>query len=150
VIRVHACLYCPGVRPGSLLSTAHARSRGLFFSTACQQQWQSRAIQPCILKNPGLAFVSVPMIVAARHCLRHALTKLPKKLMAIASPVRLALCPQFHTLLYRARQRQGLRVFALGQRLRHLADHVAHRAGVGNGARRPADARDQHPRRPSP
>jgi hypothetical protein len=52
------------------------------------------------------------------NCLRHAITKLPKKLAAIASPVRQALRTQFHTLLYRARQRQGLRVFALGQRLR--------------------------------
>src|SRR5215475_14470896 len=52
-------------------------------------------------------------------CLRHALLKLPKKLVAIASPVRQSLRTQFHTLLYRARQRKGLRVFALGQRLRH-------------------------------
>src|SRR5438094_6323204 len=44
-------------------------------------------------------------------CLRHALLKLPKKLMAIASPVRRALRTQFHTLLYRARQRKSLRVF---------------------------------------
>jgi hypothetical protein len=28
-----------------------------------------------------------------------------------------------------------LRVFALGQRLRHFADHVAHSAGVANGER---------------
>jgi hypothetical protein len=69
------------------------------------------------------------------NCLRHALTKLPKKLTAIASPVRKAWRSQFHTLLYRARQRKGLRVFALGQRLRHVADHVAHRAGAANGAR---------------
>jgi hypothetical protein len=69
------------------------------------------------------------------NCLRHAITKLPKKLAAIASPVRQALRTQFHTLLYRARQRQGLRVFALGQRLRHFADHVTHSAGVANGAR---------------
>jgi hypothetical protein len=69
------------------------------------------------------------------NCLRHAITKLPGKLTAIASPVRRALRSQFHTLLYRARQRKGLRVFALGQRLRHFADHVAHRAGAANGAR---------------
>jgi hypothetical protein len=69
------------------------------------------------------------------NCLRHALTKLPKKLVAIASPVRLALRTQFHTLWYRARQRQGLRVFALGQRLRHVANHVAATAGVANGER---------------
>jgi hypothetical protein len=68
-------------------------------------------------------------------CLRHALLKLPKKLVAITSPVRKALRTQFHTLWYRARQRKGLRVFALGQRLRHFADHVATTAGVANGER---------------
>jgi hypothetical protein len=51
-------------------------------------------------------------------CLRHALLKLPKKLAAVASPVR-----------------KGLRVFALGQRLRHFANHVATTAGTANGAR---------------
>ncbi len=69
------------------------------------------------------------------NCLRHALNKLPKKLTAIASPVRKALRSQFHTLLYRARQRKSLRVFALGQRLRHFADHVTHTAGTANGER---------------
>ena len=68
-------------------------------------------------------------------CLRHALNKLPTKLVAIASPVRKALRSQFHTLLYRARQRKSLRVFALGQRLRHFTDHVAITAGAANGAR---------------
>ena len=68
-------------------------------------------------------------------CLRHALLKLPKKLVAIASPVRQALRTQFHTLLYRARQRKSLRVFALGQRLRHFTDHVATTAGERNGER---------------
>ena len=69
------------------------------------------------------------------NCLRHALNKLPAKLVAIASPVRKALRSQFHTLLYRARQRKGLRVFALGQRLRRFADHVATTAGAANGER---------------
>src|SRR5262245_36051819 len=50
------------------------------------------------------------------NCLRNAINTLPKKLAASAAPVRQALRSQFHTLLYRARQRQGLRVFALGQR----------------------------------
>jgi hypothetical protein len=68
-------------------------------------------------------------------CLRHALIKLPKKLAAITSPLRRALRTQFHTLLYRARQRKGLRVFALGQRLRHFVDHVTTTAGTANGAR---------------
>src|SRR6266498_2027435 len=69
------------------------------------------------------------------NCLRHALNKLPGKLTAIASPVRKALRSQFHPLLYRARQRKGLRVFALAQRLRHFADHVTQSAGVANGER---------------
>src|ERR687896_602062 len=69
------------------------------------------------------------------NCLRHALIKLPKKLAAIASPVRKALRSQFHTLWYRARQRRGLRVFALGQRLRRFADRVTHTAGAANSAR---------------
>src|SRR2546426_5291246 len=69
------------------------------------------------------------------NCLRHALNKLPGTLVAIASPVRMALRSQFHTLLSRARQRKGLRVFALGQRLRHFADRVTQSAGEANGER---------------
>jgi hypothetical protein len=68
------------------------------------------------------------------HCLRHALTKLPRKLTAIASPVRKALRSQFHTFLYKAQRRRGLRVFALGQQLRRFADHVATTAGAAHGA----------------
>src|SRR3954454_16583231 len=69
------------------------------------------------------------------NCLRHAINKLPAKLVAIASPVRKALRSQFHTLLYRARQRQRLRVLALCQWLRRFADLVATTAGAANGER---------------
>src|SRR5215475_12016790 len=69
------------------------------------------------------------------NCLRHAINKLPAKLTAIASPVRNALRSQFHTLVYRAHQRKGLRVFALGQQLRRFADHVVTMAGAANGQR---------------
>jgi hypothetical protein len=68
-------------------------------------------------------------------CLRHALIKLPKKLVAITSSLRKALRTQFHTLWHRVRQRKGLRVFALGQRLRRFADHVTNAAGAANGNR---------------
>ena len=68
-------------------------------------------------------------------CRRHAVIKLPGKLAALASPVRQALRSRFHTLWYRARQRKGLRIFALGQRLRHVADHVTATVGTANGAR---------------
>ena len=53
--------------------------------------------------------------------------------MAIASPVRQSLRTKFHALFYRVRQRKSLRVFALGQRLRHFADHVTATAGAANG-----------------
>src|SRR5262244_1763758 len=68
-------------------------------------------------------------------CLRHALLKLPKKLVDIASPLRKALRTQCHTLWYRVRRRKHLRVFALGQRLRHFVDHVTATAGAANGER---------------
>jgi hypothetical protein len=68
-------------------------------------------------------------------CLRHALLKLPKKLVAIASPVRQSLRTQFHTLLSRVRQRKSLRVVALGQRLRHFVARVTATAGAANGER---------------
>src|SRR5947208_11920613 len=69
------------------------------------------------------------------NCLRHAINKLPGKLTAITSPIRKALRSQCHTLLHRARQRKGLRVFALGQRLRRFTDYVVHRGGVANRER---------------
>jgi hypothetical protein len=68
-------------------------------------------------------------------CLRHALLKLPQKLVAIDSPLPKALRTQFHTLLSRVRQRKSLRVVALGQRLRRFAAHVAHTAGAVKGER---------------
>jgi hypothetical protein len=78
-----------------------------------------------------------PLFPGARvgTCLRHALLKLPKKLPAIASPVRQALRTQFHTLLSRVRQRKSWRVVALGQRLRHFVEHVTATAGAANGER---------------
>jgi hypothetical protein len=69
------------------------------------------------------------------HCLLHAVNKLPKKLAASASPVRTAVRSQVHTLFCRARHRKGLRVFALGQRLRRFVDHVATTTGTANGER---------------
>jgi hypothetical protein len=56
-------------------------------------------------------------------------------MLPIASPVRQTLRSQFHTLLYRARQRKGLRVCALGQQLRRFIDRVSATAGTANGTR---------------
>jgi hypothetical protein len=58
------------------------------------------------------------------YCLRHALNKLPDKLVGLAAPVRNGLRSKFHALLHRCRQRKSLRVVALGQRLRRFVDHI--------------------------
>jgi hypothetical protein len=68
-------------------------------------------------------------------CLRHALNKLPSKLLGVPAPVRQGLRSQFHALLHRCRQRKSLRVVALGQRLRHFAAHIATTVGEAHGAR---------------
>src|SRR5499433_1126383 len=69
------------------------------------------------------------------YCLRHALNKLPDKLIGLSAPVRQGLRSQFHTLLHRCRQRKSLRVVALGQRLRHFAAHIATTVGEAQGER---------------
>jgi hypothetical protein len=57
-------------------------------------------------------------------CLRHALNKLPDKLVGVSAAVRQRLRSKFHALLHRCRQRKSLRVVALGQRLRHFAHRI--------------------------
>jgi hypothetical protein len=68
-------------------------------------------------------------------CLRHALNKLPDKLIGVSAPVRQGLRTQFHALLHRCRQRTSLRVVALGQRLRHFAHHITVTVGAEHGER---------------
>ena len=69
------------------------------------------------------------------YCLRHALNKLPAKLIGVSAPVRQGLRAKFHALLHRCRQRKSLRVVALGQRLRHFAAHIATTVGEAHGER---------------
>jgi len=69
------------------------------------------------------------------YCLRHALNKLPSKLVGVSAPVRKGLRAKFHSLLHRCRQRTSLRVVALGQRLRHFADHITAAVGQEHGER---------------
>src|SRR2546421_2061511 len=68
-------------------------------------------------------------------CLRHALNKLPDKLIGVSAAVRQGLRAKFHALLHRCRQRKSLRVVALGQRLRRFADHVTATVGREHGER---------------
>src|SRR5215217_6285240 len=118
-------------------AAAFTESYGEFQRVASQQE-PSYRVRGVLTDGFDSTTKSLRTLFPGAHlgtCLRHALLKLPKKLVAIASPARQTLRTQFHTLLYRARQRKSLRVFALGQRLRHFADHVAHSAGVANGER---------------
>jgi hypothetical protein len=68
-------------------------------------------------------------------CLRHALNKLPDKLIGVSAPVRKEFRAQFHTLFHRCRQRTSLRVVALGQRLRHCADRLVTTVGAEHSER---------------
>ena len=69
------------------------------------------------------------------YCLRHALNKLPNKLVGLAAPLRQGLRSKFHALLHRCRQRKSLRVVALGQRLRRFVDHITATEGEEHGER---------------
>jgi hypothetical protein len=68
-------------------------------------------------------------------CLRHALNKLPNKLVGVSASVRQGLRAKFHALLHRCRQRTSLRVVAMGQCLRHLANRIATTVGEVQGER---------------
>ena len=66
-------------------------------------------------------------------CLRHALNKLPNKLVGVSASVRQGLRSKFHALLHRCRQRKSLRVVAMGQCLRHFANRIATTVGEAHG-----------------
>lgn len=68
-------------------------------------------------------------------CLRHALNKLPSKLVGVSASVRQGWRAKFHALLHRCRQRKSLRVVALGQRLRHFANRIDKVVGQDHGER---------------
>src|SRR5215475_3280848 len=68
-------------------------------------------------------------------CLRHALNKLPDKLVGVSASVRRGLRSKFHALLHRCRQRKSLRVVALGQRLRHFAHRIDMTVSEAHGER---------------
>jgi transposase-like protein len=68
-------------------------------------------------------------------CLRHALNKLPDKLVGVPVAVRRGLRSKFHALLHRCRQRKSLRVVALGQCLRHFVNRIDTAVGEEHGER---------------
>ena len=113
------------------------QSYGVFQRTALQQEpaYRVRGILTDGFDSTNNSLQTLFPGARLGTCWRHAVIRLPSKLAAIASPVRQALRSRFHTLLYLARQCHGLRIFALGQRLRHFADRVTATAGTANGAR---------------
>jgi hypothetical protein len=118
-------------------TAALAQSYGVFQRTALQQEpaYRVRGILTDGFDSTNKSLRTLFPGARLGTCWRHAVIRLPGKLAAIASPIRQALRSRFHTLLYRARQRQGLRIFALSQRLRHFADRVTATAGTANGVR---------------
>jgi hypothetical protein len=142
-----ANVYLPTIVSGRLIwhlgytenasAAAFTQSYGEFQRAASQQEpaCRVRGILTDGFDSPAKSLRTLFPGARLGNCLRHAIIKLPKKLAAIAPPVRQALRSQFHTLWYRARQRKGLRVFALGQRLRRFADHITTTAGAANGER---------------
>lgn len=118
-------------------AAAFTQSYGEFQRVASQQEpsYQVKGVLIDGFDSTAKSLRTLFPRVRLGNCLRHALNTLPGKLTAIPSSLRKTLRSQCHTLLYRARQRKSLRVFALGQRLRHFADHVAHTAGTVNSAR---------------
>jgi hypothetical protein len=142
-----AKVYLPTIVSGRVLwhlgyteeasAAAFTQSYGAFQRVASQQEpsYQVKGVLIDGFDSTAKSLRTLFPRVRLGNCLRHALNKLPGKLTAIPSAMRKALRSQFHTLLYRARQRKSWRVFALGQRLRHFAAHVAHPAGTANGER---------------
>src|SRR5262245_59080475 len=122
---------------GEASAVALTQSYGAFQRVASQQEpsYQVKGVLIDGFDSTAKSLRTLFPRARLGNCLRHALNKLPGKLMAISSSMRKTLRARFHTLLYRARQRQSLRVFALSQRLRHFADDVATTAGTANGAR---------------
>jgi hypothetical protein len=123
--------------PANASAVAFSESSGVLQRAALQQEpaYRVRGILIDGFDSPSKSLRTLFPGARLGHGLRHALNKLPATLTASASPVRQALRSPFHTLLSRARQRKGLRVFALGPRWCHCADHIATTAGAANGER---------------
>ena len=140
-------VYLPTIVSGRLLwhlgytddksATAFERSYRVFHqATLCQDPaYQVRGILTDGFDSTRRSLRRLFPTARIGSCLLHAAKKLPGKLPAISSTVRQALSHQFATLLFRSRQRQGLRVFALGQQLRRFAQTVVTQAGAATGAR---------------
>lgn len=118
-------------------ATAFTESYGVYQRAALQQE-PSYRVRSTLTDGFDSTTKSMRTLFPTTRlglCLRHALNKLPDKLIGVSAPVRQGLRAQFHALLHRCRQRTSLRVVALSQRLRHCADRITTTVGEAHGER---------------
>ncbi len=111
------------------------------FQRAASQQEPSYRVQSVLTDGFDSTIKSIRTLYpGARlgNCLRHAITKLPKKLVAIASPVRQALRSQFHTLIVQGATAEGLAGVCARPKTATLCGPRGHHSG----RRRPGPAMD--------
>jgi hypothetical protein len=118
-------------------AVAFTESYGAFQRAALEQE-PSYQVRGALTDGFDSTTSSMRTLFPRAHlgfCLRHALNKLPSKLQGLSAPVRQSLRSKFHSLLHRCRQRESLRVVALGQRLCYFANHVTATVGAEHGER---------------
>jgi hypothetical protein len=118
-------------------AAAFTESYGAFQRTALQQEpaYQVRGVLTDGFDSTIHSMQTLFPRARLGFCLRHALNKLPDKLIGLAAPLRKGLRSTFHSLFHRCRQRTSLRVVALGQRLRRFAQHITTTVGEEHGER---------------
>lgn len=118
-------------------AAAFTASYGQFQQAALEHD-PSYQVQGALIDGFDSTVSSMRTLFPETHlgfCLRHALNKLPDKLVGVPASVRRELRSRFHALLHRCRQRKSLRVVALGQRLRHFANRIDATVGEAHGVR---------------
>ena len=107
-------------------AAAFTQSYGVFQQAALEQEPSYRVKGALTDGFDGTVSIMWTLFPGARlgFCLRHALNKLPSKLVGVSASVRQGLRSKFHALLHRCRQRKSLRVVAMGQCLRHFANRI--------------------------
>jgi len=118
-------------------AAAFTQSYGVFQQTALEQE-PSYRVKGALTDGFDSTVSSLRTLFPGARlgfCLRHALNKLPSKLVGVSASVRQGLRAKFHALLHRCRQRTSLRVVAMGQCLRHLANRIDTTVGEAHGER---------------
>ena len=121
-------------------AAAFTQSYGAFQRAASQQEPSYRVKGVLIDGFDSTTKSMRTLFPGARlgNCLRHALNKLPRKLTAIASPVRKALRSQFHTLLLPGTPAEGLAGVCAGPTVTSLCGSRRHHGWSGQWRARAA------------